>query len=264
MRSEVIFAVTLANSEIKIDWLLELYGLPPVTRLPRVHYLTIDVTICQRTFWNTFSWMKKFWLTFHITLTIVGLSPYRFVCLTMRVWCWDRKIPGTIAQLPWLLLTRASLRYKDLLSRYGVPIIKIRGWWDRLFFIKGIRVLVGRHPYVETDPGPVSISEKTSFRKISWSLEAARFAFRVVVSLWNLTGTSAALLPMCLSNFKAIRQFKVPISWLRDFTRFYEKTSFRILRRGPGDVGYRGLCFLGGKSSTTSTITAPKGFKFAI
>ena len=35
---------------------------------------------------------------------------------------------------------------------------------------------------------------------------------------------------MCLSNFKAIRQFKVPISWLRS----YEKTSFRILRRGPG------------------------------
>ena len=34
------------------------------------------------------------------------------------------------------------------------------------------------------------------------------------------------------SNFKAIRQFKVPISWLRDFTRSYEKTSFRILRRG--------------------------------
>ena len=43
---------------------------------------------------------------------------------------------------------------------------------------------------------------------------------------------------MCLSNFKAIRQFKVPISWLRDFTRSYEKTSFRILRRGPGrDLG---------------------------
>ena len=41
---------------------------------------------------------------------------------------------------------------------------------------------------------------------------------------------------MCLSNIKAIRQFKVPISWLRDFTRSYEKTSFRILRRGPGGV----------------------------
>ena len=82
--------------------------------------------------------------------------------------------------------------------------------------------------------GPVSISEKTSYRKVSWSLEAARFVFRIVRSLWNLTGTSAALLPMCLSNFKAMRQFKVPISWLRDFTRSYDKTSFRILRRGPG------------------------------
>ena len=65
------------------------------------------------------------------------------------------------------------------------------------------------------------------------SLEVARFVFRIVRSLWNLTGTSAAVLPMCLSNCKAIRQFKVPISWLRDFTRSYGKTSFRILRRGP-------------------------------
>ena len=88
--------------------------------------------------------------------------------------------------------------------------------------------------------GPVSISEKTSFRKISWSLETARFVFRIIRSLWNLTGTSAALLPMCLSNFKAIWQFKVPFSWLRDFARFYEKTYFRILRRGPGPVLY--LC----------------------
>ena len=81
--------------------------------------------------------------------------------------------------------------------------------------------------------GPISISEKTSFCKISSSLEAARFVFRIFRSLWNLTGTSAAVLPVCLSNFKAIRQFKVPISWLRDFTRSYEKMSFRILRRGP-------------------------------
>ena len=33
-----------------------------------------------------------------------------------------------------------------------------------------------------------------------------------------------------------MRQFKVPISWIRDFTRFYEKTSFRILRRGLGTM----------------------------
>ena len=43
---------------------------------------------------------------------------------------------------------------------------------------------------------------------------------------------------MCLSNFKAVRLFKVPISWLRDFTRSYEKTFFRILRRGPASVDF--------------------------
>ena len=40
--------------------------------------------------------------------------------------------------------------------------------------------------------GPVSISDKTSYCKISKSLEVARFVFRIVPSLWNLTGTSAA------------------------------------------------------------------------
>ena len=48
--------------------------------------------------------------------------------------------------------------------------------------------------------GPVYISEKTSYRKISWSLEATRFVFRIVLSLWNLTGISAALLPKLQSD----------------------------------------------------------------
>ena len=52
--------------------------------------------------------------------------------------------------------------------------------------------------------GPISISDKLSYCKISQSLEAARFVFRIVWSLWNLTGTSAAGLPKCLSNFKAV------------------------------------------------------------
>ena len=84
--------------------------------------------------------------------------------------------------------------------------------------------------------GPVSISDKTSYFKISWSLEAVRFVFRIVQSLWNLAGTSAALLPKYLSNFKAILKFKLRISRLRDFTRSCDKTSYRILKRGPGDT----------------------------
>ena len=53
--------------------------------------------------------------------------------------------------------------------------------------------------------GPVSISVKTSYCKISRNLEAARFAFRTDRSLWNFTGASAAVLPRCLSNLKAMR-----------------------------------------------------------
>ena len=85
--------------------------------------------------------------------------------------------------------------------------------------------------------GLYSLSGKTSYRKISWSLEAARFVFKLFQSLWNLAGTSAALLPRCLSNFRAIRPLQHPISWLRDFMRFGGKTSYRLVNRGPGIKG---------------------------
>ena len=82
--------------------------------------------------------------------------------------------------------------------------------------------------------GLYSLSGKTSYRKISWSLEAVRFGFKLFQSLWNLEGTSAALLPRCLSNFRAIRpSLQHPISRLRDFTRFGGKTPYRLVNRGP-------------------------------
>ena len=81
--------------------------------------------------------------------------------------------------------------------------------------------------------GLYSLTGKTSYHKISWSLEAARFGFKLFQSLWNLAGTSAALLPRCLSNFRAIRPLQHPISRLRDFTRFGGKTSYRLVNRGP-------------------------------
>ena len=80
------------------------------------------------------------------------------------------------------------------------------------------------------DQGPVSISDKTSYHKILQSLEAATFVLILLRSFWYLTDTSATMLPMCLSNFKAMRQFKLPISRLRDFTRSYDKTSYSILK----------------------------------
>ena len=82
--------------------------------------------------------------------------------------------------------------------------------------------------------GPISISDKTSCRKILWSLEAARLAVEIITSLWNVTGNSVALLPRCLSNFRAIVQFQIQILQLQDFARSYNKMSYRILKWAPG------------------------------
>ena len=103
---------------------------------------------------------------------------------------------------------------------------------------------------VHLTQGLYSLSGKTSYRKISWSLEATRFGFKLFQSLWNLAGTSAALLPRCLSNFRAIRPLQHPISRLRDFTRFGGKTSYRLVNRGPG----YGLLSVGTKPKLTLTI----------
>ena len=82
--------------------------------------------------------------------------------------------------------------------------------------------------------GLYSLSGKTSYRQISWSLEAARLDAIMIVSLWNLTGISAALPPRCLSNFRAIGKVYSRISRLRDFTWSCGKTSCRLVNRGPG------------------------------
>ena len=89
-----------------------------------------------------------------------------------------------------------------------------------------------------TFPDLYSLSGRTSYRKNSWSLEAARFRFRLFQSLWNLTGTSAAAQPRCLSNFRMMRSLWHPFSRLRDFTRFDDKTSYRLMNRCP-DLGLR-------------------------
>ena len=52
--------------------------------------------------------------------------------------------------------------------------------------------------------GIFSLSDWTSYRKISWSFEAAGLGFGRFQSLCNLTGTDVAALPRCLSNFKIV------------------------------------------------------------
>ena len=94
-----------------------------------------------------------------------------------------------------------------------------------------------RHLIVRSREVPVLATCGTwelSFRSRFRSLNATRFVFRIVRSLWNVTGTSAALLPMYLSDSKVIWWFKLLISRLWDFMRSYDKTSYRILKQGLG------------------------------
>ena len=84
--------------------------------------------------------------------------------------------------------------------------------------------------------GLYSLSGKTSYHQISWSLEAARLGVVMIASLWNLTGILAALVPRCLLNFRAIRKIRTRISRHWDFTRSCGKTSYPLVNRGPGGV----------------------------
>ena len=59
--------------------------------------------------------------------------------------------------------------------------------------------------------------------------QATRFVFRII---WSLC-TSAALVLMCLSNFKGMQWFKLSSSRLHDFTISYDKMFYRILKWGP-------------------------------
>ena len=57
-----------------------------------------------------------------------------------------------------------------------------------------------------------------------------------IVSLWNLTGVFVSLLPVYLSNFRAIGKFYTRMSRLRDFTISCGKTSCCLVSGGPGSI----------------------------
>ena len=70
---------------------------------------------------------------------------------------------------------------------------------------------------------------RTSYCQISWSF--LWLDDIMIVSLWNLTGISSALLPRCLSNVRVIIKVWTRISLLRGFTGSYGKTTFRLVNR---------------------------------
>ena len=75
------------------------------------------------------------------------------------------------------------------------------------------------------------LSGHTSYRKIAWSQEAARFGFRLSQSPWKFTDPLATTLPRYLFSFRAIRSLYHLISRLRDFTTFGCNTPVRLVNR---------------------------------
>ena len=68
---------------------------------------------------------------------------------------------------------------------------------------------------------------------ISWILEAASFDSIMILSLQNLAGILAALLPSYPSKFRAIGNVLTQISRLRYFTTSYGKTTAPLVNRSP-------------------------------
>ena len=65
------------------------------------------------------------------------------------------------------------------------------------------------------------------------SLEGVRSVYRVYQLLWHLAGGSAAMPLSHLPNFKVIRAFWHPISWLQNLMKYYDKTSYCDIESAP-------------------------------
>ena len=79
-----------------------------------------------------------------------------------------------------------------------------------------------------------SISHKTSYEKISLSLEGVRSEVRISLFLWNVASVLVALLPGHQPNSKMIKPFLHSISRVGDFARSYDKTSSVVMKLAPG------------------------------
>ena len=109
-----------------------------------------------------------------------------------RVWTWQRVLffhLGGETSLVWPYFIWLNL---------GRSHINIES--TKEYMIESLHVCILRWGFViGSAQGLYAQSGRTSYRKISWNLEAARFGFGLFQSLWNLTCISAAVLSRCLS-----------------------------------------------------------------
>ena len=147
----------------------------------------------MRSWWSSWWWVMK-----NLGNGLVLLSRYQATTPTNH----DQDLQCHMASLSLNELTTEdfeacrcwweTLEFKSLstcgllkLNNISIPVFSV--------LIGNVEVLIGMFSSRCKNLGPVSISDKTSYCKISQSLEAMRFIFKIVWLLWNLTGTSAAV-----------------------------------------------------------------------
>ena len=121
-------------------------------------------------------------------------------------------------------------------STYPSPQIKIKHNITVNIFYDTVKPLYEGFHCMYCTQGLYSLSVRTSYRQNSWSLGVAGLDGMMIVSLWNLTGSSAALLPRWLSNFRAIGKVETRISRLWDFPRSCSNYVRPPVYSGPGTV----------------------------
>ena len=119
------------------------------------------------------------------------------------------------------LLFRMICNWKHPTSHFEViqfviviPSVHMDSWGQSSDCRKANEVIMGLYSLSGKTPNLV----KSRIRKID---------VMMTVSLWNLAGISAALLPRCLSNFRRIGKVSIRISRLQFFTRSSGKAPFR-------------------------------------
>ena len=93
-------------------------------------------------------------------------------------------------------------------------------------------------------------SGKTSYRKISQSFEATRLDVKMIISFWNSTGVSIALLLRRQLNFRMIGEHSTYILRPRDFARFDGKMSCGLVNKSPGRAIDNSQCWLGSEPTS--------------
>ena len=173
----------------------------------------------------------------YVLWTIYGISPQQQFECTLSRFQSDPEVH--IPMLPVWNMCKMTIAIHSLQWVYTAQCVNISSWWQ-LYRECQFRLYSCPMWCGDTDQlwllflHLYSLGGWTSYRNILWSLQAAGFQFWLVQSLWNLTGTSAATLPRCLSNFQPIRSLQHPIAQLQYFTRYGGKTSYCLVNINPG------------------------------